>query len=259
VIIGRYASRPTIRYAAITQATPLLRTLDVVVMPMSETGNVETVTRAVAADSDPVWSPDSRTLLFRSLQDGRPHLYTHAAHDQDAADAIVPMSSTDETPTDWRGDRIVVHAAGAKGDLDLWTVSQKTAREVIADTGFNESDGRLAPDGRWLAYVSDESGQPDVYAAPWPRGPRVRVSFAEGTRPRWSRDGRALFFLRGTQIMRSDVSGTAFTTPREILDLRGIRDFDVAHQRDALLALIPAASSTNATTSMIVDWRSLVQ
>ena len=247
------------RFAALTQTTPLVRTLDVVLAPMSETGYIEPLSRAVANDSDPVWSADGRRLVFRSLQDGPPRLYIHAAHDQDAADVIVPMSSADETPTDWRGDRIIVHAPGPKGDLDLWTVDERTgAREVIANTGFNETDGRLSPDGRRLAYVSDESGQPDVYAAPWPRGPRVRVSFAGGTRPRWSRDGRALFFLRGTHILRADVSGAGFTTPRSVLDVPGISDFDVAHRRDAVLTLIAAAPSTSATTSVIVDWRSLL-
>lgn len=247
------------RFAALTQTTPLVRTLDVVLAPMSETGYIEPLTRAVAPDSDPVWSPDGRRLVFRSLQDGPPRLYTHAAHDQDATDTIVPMSSTDETPTDWRGDQVIVHAPGAKGDFDLWTVNERTGtREVLATTGFNETDGRLSPDGRWLAYVSDESGQADVYAAPLPRGPRLRVSFAGGMRPRWSRDGRAVFFLRGTHIMRADVSVAGFTTPRDVLDVPGLRDFDVAHRRDAVLALLPAASSTTATTSVIVDWRMLV-
>lgn len=248
------------RFAALTQTTPLVRTLDVALAPMSESGYIEPLTRAVAPDSDPVWSPDGGWVVFRSLQDGPPRLYMHAAHDQDAADTIVPMSQNDETPTDWRDRQIFVHAPSVKGDLDLWTINESTGgREAIAKTGFNETDARLSPDGRWLAYVSDESGQPDIYAAPWPRGPRVRISFAGGTRPRWSRDGRAVFFLRDSQLLRADLSGSAFTTPRQVLDVPGIRDFDVAHRRDAVLALIPAASSGSATTSLVIDWRSLVK
>jgi eukaryotic-like serine/threonine-protein kinase len=250
---------PDDRFAAVTQTTPLVRTLDVVLAPMSETGYIEPLTRAVAADSDPVWSADGRRLVFRSLQDGPPRLYTHPAHDQDATDTIVPTSATDETPTDWRDGRVVIHGPGAKGDLDLSVVDDKTgARDVVAGSGFNESDGRLSSDGRWLAYVSDESGQPDVYAMPWPRGARVRVSFAGGTRPRWGRDGRTLFFLRGSEIMRADLSASGFTTPRPVLSVPGIRDYDVAHRSDRVLALIPGPGTTPGAGAVVVDWQSLV-
>ena len=247
---------PDDRDALVTQSTPLLRTLDVVLMPMSETGNLQPVTRAVAADSDPVWSPDAHALMFRSLQDGRPHLYTRPVRDQDAADQIVPGSEIDETPTEWRGDQILAHAPGTAGDFDLWTIASATgAREKVAGTRFNETDGRLSPDGRWMAYVSDESGQADVYATPWPTGARVRVSFAGGTRPRWGRDGRSLFFLRGARIMRVDLSGSStFTTARAVLDVPGVRDFDVAHRQDALIVLVPAPASFTPVPAVIVDW-----
>jgi hypothetical protein len=86
----------------------------------------------------------------------------------------------------------------------------------------------------------------------------VRVSFAGGTRPRWGRDGRTLLFVRDTEIMRADLSSSGFTTPRAVLDVRGIRDFDAAHRRDAVLALIPTPSSTPAISSAVVDWQSLV-
>jgi hypothetical protein len=252
---------PDDRFAALTQTTVLLGTLDVAVMPLVEgSGFTEQLTRAVAADSDPVWSPDGKSIAFRSLQDGPPRLYSHLAHFDGAEDVIVPKSTTDETPTDWRDDRIVVRAPDAKGNLDLWTVNARTgAREAIASTGFNESDGRISPDGLWLAYVSDESGEADIYAVPWPRGQRVRVSFAGGTRPRWARNARALFFLRGRQIMRADISTSGFTTPRAVRDVGSIRDFDAAHTRDAILALIPDPFFTAGASSVIVDWRSLVK
>lgn len=249
---------PDDRFAALTQTTPLVRTLDIVLAIMSETGYIGQLTRAVAADSDPVWSPDGRRLAFRSSQDGPPRLYTHALGEH-AVDEIVPQSTTDETPTDWRDDRIFVHGPSGKGDLDLWTVNVRTgARERIISTAFNETDARLSPDGRWLAFVSDESGQADIYATPWPRGPRTRLSFVGGTHPRWHRNGRTLFFVRGSDLMRTDLTSDGFTVPRVVLDVRGIRDFDVAHRRDALLALLPTSSSTTATPSVIVDWRSLV-
>jgi len=256
---------PDDKFAALSRSTDLLRTLDVAIMSLPS-GFTEQLTRSVAPDSNPVWSPDGLVIGFRSLRDGPPRLFTHLAHYDGAEDEIVPMSSTDETPTDWRGDRIIVHATGQKGDFDLWSVNARTgAREIVANTPFNETDGRVSPDGRWLAYVSDESGEADVYAVPWPGGQRVRISLAGGTHPRWARDGRGVFFQRGTQIMRSDLSGSGFTTPKTAIDIssapvrESVRDFDVGHRRDAILAIVAAPSSAEATAQLTVDWRSLVQ
>jgi len=72
-----------------------------------------------------------------------------------------------------------------------------------------------------------------------------------------------LFFLRGSEIMRADLSPSApvaqpFSTPRPVLDVPGIRDFDVAHRRDAIVALLPSKPTTAAPVTALVDWQSAV-
>ena len=252
---------PDDRDIAVTMTAPLLRTLDVVLVPGDGNGNLEAVTLALAADSDPVWSPDGTRVAFRSLQDGQPNLFSHIVHREDAADEPLLRSPLDETPTDWHDGRVLFQAPDAKTGVDLWTLTLATgAREAIVKSAFNETDGRWSPDGQSIAYVSDESGSPEVYVVP-ARGARVRVSFAGGARPRWSRDGRALFFLRGSQVMRADAaepSHTRFVTPRPVIDVPGIRDFDVAHRRDALVALVPAQAASSLPVNAVIDWMSLV-
>jgi Tol biopolymer transport system component len=250
---------PDDRHAAVTVLDPLLRTLDIDIIPTRPGEAVESLTLALAPDSDPVWSPDGRRVLFRSMQSGRPALVTKRAHDADAEEETVTGVERDATPSDWRGSTMLVHAVEPSSGSDIWTIDARTqASAALVKGGFNESDGRWSPDGDWIAYVSDESGRPDVYASR--RGAeRVRVSLAGGTRPRWSRDGRSVFFLRDSAIMRADLqpgSPARFTPAKPVVDLPGIRDFDVAHRQDALLALVPVKGAFPVPVSVVVDWQS---
>ena len=252
---------PDDRFVAITITAPLLHTLDIVVVPSDGKGDTEALTRALAADSDPVWSPDGTRIAFRSLQSGQPNLFTHAVHRADAKDEPMMPSPLDETPTDWRNGRILFQAPDARNGADLWSVASNGSElEPMVKGSFNETDGRWSPDGRWLAYVSDESGQPDIYAVRTADGTRARVSFGSGMRPRWRRDGGALFFLRGSRIMRSDLEaeGTRFAAASEVANVPGVRDFDVAHRRNAIAALVPAQATASTTVNAIVDWKSLI-
>jgi Tol biopolymer transport system component len=248
---------PDDEYAAVTMTAPLLRTLDVTLVPTGRRAEAEPLTLAVAADSDPVWSPDGRRVAFRSLQKGRPALFTKRVRAADAEDEL--LLDADVTPTDWRGSSVLLHGVDAASGQDIFTVDAvRGSRAHVVKSGFNDTDGRQSPDGRWLAYVSDESGRPDIYLQQRPDGDRIRVSMAGGTRPRWSRDGRSLFFLRGSTIMRAlmQEGAPAALDPEAVIDLPGVRDFDVAHRRDALLALVPVAGASSAPVSAIIDWQS---
>jgi dipeptidyl aminopeptidase/acylaminoacyl peptidase len=247
--------------AAVTFVEPLLRTVDIMILPLTRPGPRELLTTAVAADSDPVWSPDGSRVAFRSMQDGVPNLYSRRVHQREATDEPVLKSELDETPTDWHGSLLLFAAPMKGGGTDLWQFDPPE-REVtgIATTGFNESDGRWSPDGEWVAYVSDESGRPDIYAQPYPEGDRVRVSFDGGSRPRWSRDGRALYFVRDQQIMRAEMQDSKeapFAAAVPLLATPGLRDFDVAHRSDRLLLLLPVETHREPTVSAVIDWRGI--
>jgi dipeptidyl aminopeptidase/acylaminoacyl peptidase len=266
---------------AVTSRDPLLRSLDVQVFPVNDASPALRLTASVAADTDPVWSPDGRQLLFRSMQRGQPEILITpssiggirdpgpvardsgsgiGAGDQNPAR---PLNTTGEVATDWRGTDMLIQRRGKSG-FDLVRVASQGGGAVngagvaVAESPFNETDGRWSPDGRWVAYVSDEPGQPDVYVVNG--ATRQRISSAGGTRPRWTRDSRALLFLRGSAVMRADLNaaGTRFGSPRQLFDAPGIRDFDVAPRTDRILGLLPVQIEPVSSVPVILNWRSLM-
>ena len=251
--------------AALTILDPLLRTLDVFVLPLTEVGFApRRLSTALAADSDPVWSPNGGRVVYRSLQDGQPNLVVRGIAESGSRDEIVLRSNLDETPTDWRGRIILFHAPGPAGDLDIWSVDDTGGMPApLVRSGFSDAGARWSPDGRLLAYVSDESGQRDIYVERRPGGgdsSRMRVSRAGGTRPEWAADGRSLFFLRDGRLMRAYLAGTPdriplqFTAPTAAADVEDVRDYSVAHRSDRVVMIVPAGRSRPPSAGVIVDW-----
>ncbi len=86
-------------------------------------------------------------------------------------------------------------------------VAPRDRRPVLfAGTEFNEVQGQFSPDGRYIAYTSDESGRSEIYVKPFPSGGKSMVSQDGGTQPRWQRDGRELFYFAGRTLMSVDIS-----------------------------------------------------
>jgi dipeptidyl aminopeptidase/acylaminoacyl peptidase len=252
---------PDDTHVAVTMTEPLLRTLDVVTLPTSASGSIEKVSLALAADTDPVWSPDARRIVFRSLQAGQARLLERRAHRPDDPPQPLPAVEHDFTPTDWRGQRILAVARGDKTGFDIWELDAATlAGRAIVSTGFNETDARWSPDGRWVAYVSDESGRPDIYVTRLEDDTRVRVSFGGGTQPRWGRD-RRLFFVREGSIMRASIEDAArpsASAPDRVVEIAGVRDFDMSRRSDRALILRPSSAGPPAQVSVLLDWAGLL-
>jgi eukaryotic-like serine/threonine-protein kinase len=168
----------------------------------------EVITAPGGVSGAAAWAADGSQLAFRSNRAGLAYMYTKAPSGA-AADELL-VSGTAVNPTSWSADnRIVFHDTGLRTGWDIWQVNLNDRQRVpLIQTAFNEMQGQLSTDGRWLAYASDESGRWEVYVQPVPtNGAKWQISTNGGFEPRWRRDGRELFFLTlGHEVMSAAVT-----------------------------------------------------
>ena len=207
---------------------------------------------------------------------GRGNLYWKAADGSGAVERLT-TSTRSQTPASWSPDGTTlafVEEGDAKGSeffqFDIWVLSiaDRKTRAVI-HTAANEMTPEFSPDGRWLAYVSNESGRHEVYVQPYPGpGERHLISTRGGEQPAWSRNGQELFYVQGggyapggvTTLMAVKVATTpAFLagTPEAVFEnpdlaIGWARSYDVAPDgRRFLLTLRKEATTSLPPTQMI--------
>ena len=190
-----------------------------------------TVTRATASpaqDSFPVWTPDGKQFLFISARSGAQNVFRQAADGTGTVEQLTEgMNARNASSISPDGRHLLFSDSDASTGLDIMMLTVDSGRHVapLVRTPANERNGEISPDGRWLAYQSDESGQNEIYVRPFPgvESGRWQVSTSGGTRPLWSRDGRELFYLSPTDssLMHVVVEHGATwmaTEPAKVLD-----------------------------------------
>lgn len=159
----------------------------------------------------PVWTPDGSRVVYRGTRGGFRNLFWKDVDATSEEERLTTKEDTNQTPGSWSPDRtwLAFSETSQSTGTDIWLLHLNGDRkpQAFLATQFDERNPRLSPDGRWLAYTSNESGRMEVYVQPFPGpGGKRLISTEGGTEPVWSRNGRELFYLSGDKFMAVDIA-----------------------------------------------------
>ena len=188
----------------------------------------ETRRRLTAAgdNTSPAWAPEGEQLAFGSVADeGVSHLSLIGTGG--GAEVEILSSSRDDNlhPTSWSPDGrfVAYNRVPPLADSDIWIheIDSDDGEASFLDSEFNERTPAFSSDGRWVAYVSDESGRNEIYIISFPGKERqIAISKGGGQEPLWSSNGRELFYrdLSGTGVYAVAIEGSEFGEPRLLFE-----------------------------------------
>ncbi|MBZ5584415.1 MAG: hypothetical protein LAQ30_19825, partial [Acidobacteriia bacterium] len=221
---------------------------------------------------NPIWSPDGRYVAYDKLGAG---ICRKPANGVGVEELLVPRNKL-AVPKSWSPDgEFIVYAQinpGTGADLLAIPVTGDRKPFVVVQTPGTDDQGQFSPDGHWLAYTSNESGQSEIYVIPFPPsagGGKWLVSRSGGVQPRWRRDGKELFYISlDSKMMSVEVdTGHVFQsgTPHPLFQTEmvdtGIRtgpmSWDLAP--DGNRFLIISENSTDALSlNVALNWRAVL-
>ena len=215
-------------------------------------------------DTIPVWSPDSRQIVFGSNRDGgRVNLYVKSAGGAGTEELLL-KTDFDKVPTDWSidGRYIVYQELDPKTRWNLWLLPQFGDRKPIPymQAEFNETSGRLSPDSRWMAYVSNETGASEVYIQTVPTSTnKWKITNSGGRTPRWRHDGKELFYVRALELMGLDVRERNWPNkfdfgPPQRLFLASINSYDVSSDGQRFLVDGSEVGEHRSSLTVVTNW-----
>jgi serine/threonine protein kinase len=201
------------------------------------TGGSFPLTSSPPVVKSPLWSPDGTRVAFDLTGPSlNSELFVRPSTGiGDAEKVITQLPSIDYASYDWSADgRFIllgvneVTSAGTIKNLWLLSLDERRARPLLR-SAFNKTEARFSPDGRWMSYVSDESGASQVYVQSFPEpGVRSQVSVAGGAQPRWRRDGKELFYVSTDRTL---MAVTVRTTPTALEAGAPVALFDLPNER----------------------------
>jgi Tol biopolymer transport system component len=218
-----------------------------------------------------VWSPDGQQVAFTALNGG--DLRSANAHGTGEVQDLW-KSGARTFPSDWSrdGQRLAYTTSHADTANDVWLLSMTGTRKAtpLLTSPFAEFHAQFSPDGRWLTLTTNESGRDDVYVQSFPDATTRRlVSSGGGSHPRWSRDGRTLFYrapdgwLLSIPIRTagSSVELGAPASVMRLVDPPGVHPYpyDVGADGRVLAMTPPSGAAGDVTLTLMTNWESALR
>jgi eukaryotic-like serine/threonine-protein kinase len=219
------------------------------------------------------WTPDGKRMVFRSIREGIDNLYWKSADGGGAEEQITHGEKSVSLSSISPDGKLAFYSENNPGTQnDLWMVPLEGERKPgpILQTPFAEDVPKISPDGRWMAYVSNESGRAEVYVRAFPGpGGKWQISTEGGGEPLWARNGRELFFWSGDKFMDVEIttqpSSQVFQAgaPRLLFAGKFLRHggilepaYDVSPDGQRFLMLKPIEQQEEALTriNVVLNW-----
>jgi Tol biopolymer transport system component/predicted Ser/Thr protein kinase len=246
---------------AIKRVDPTTRSADIWIYDVSR--NVGSrFTFDAARESDPVWSADGTRLYFSSNKAGIGNLYTKPASGAGSEELLFESVHWKE-PMDVSPDGrwLAFQLADPRTKVDIWLLSlsgDRKATPLIA-TPFEESEARFSPDGRFLAYSTDETGKPEVVVQPFPpTGEKWQVSTNGGRSPRWTTGGDELVYFEPPEMRKIVAIRRApsfqVSAPKDLFATPNPQGSDVSHESLRLLLNVRTAETAPTPMTLVLDW-----
>ncbi len=230
------------------------------------------------ADHQPIWSPDGTRVAFVSNRTNPPNMHWKAS--SGTGNEEVLLKTTDfTTPSDWSRDgRYLAFGLSrptTMGDIEILPIGGDRKPISFVRTPANERNAQFSPDGRWIAYASNESGRYEVYVQgfvpPGPQGDggassgKWQVSGNGGDQPRWRRDGKELFYvaidgrLMGAGVrlgatFERGIPEPLFQTPMRVRPVAGY-DYAVSSDGRRFLLNVPESGGQATPVTVVLNWQ----
>ena len=222
-------------------------------------------------NTDPIWTADGDAVTFASIRDGVTGVDSKPANGSPGLDTLLTFGGGGDNrpdPYSWSPDGTALAFYQGR-PRSIWMLPLEGDRAPVpflVREAFNDRSPSFSPDGRWLAYVSDESGKDEVYVTPYPGpGGRELVSLGGGREPAWSADGTELFYRGDSDLMAVAIQtepAVAPGRPQVLFDdvyyreaaASGSRNYDVSPDGDRFLLVTSDGQGEVPEIHVVVNW-----